>query len=212
MHRALVVLLVLAAWFAAPAQAAPRFHFEGVDRSVVTTQEAEKDLSEMTPEERREIQERLKLRRKLVDVHQVFAFVAASSITAANVFGMVNHIALEHGAPKRSELEPSLALHRVLVGAALGSYLGAGITAWTMPPAYKRAQKAAGKGKVDSGDVHVALSVAHGIGMGLLMVTGALQANAVTGEAWDALLTTHTVAGFATAGLVFAAAIAIGSF
>ena len=58
----------------------------------------------------------------------------------------------------------------------------------------------------------VALSVAHAIGMGTMIATGALMANVAKGETWDSLLTVHTITGFTTAGLIIAAGITIGTF
>lgn len=219
----IVLALTVALLLPAGADAAPRFHLDvetelpalqpldhatpSVDLSLQASQDGE-----LTVEERKAIQERLKKRRTLLEIHQVLSFVAAGSIIAADVVGMFNHVALEDGDPVRSELEGSLALHRALVAVSIGSYFGAGITAWTAPPAYTNAQIAAGKKKADSGDVHVALSVAHGICMGTMIATGFAMANVAKGEDWDHLLSAHTVTGFATAGLVIAAGIAIGSF
>jgi hypothetical protein len=167
---------------------------------------------EMSVDERREMQARLKLRRQLLDAHQVLSFVAAGSIIAADVVGMFNHEALDAGAPVRSELEGTLALHRALVATTVGTYFGAGITAWAAPAAYRNAKaEAMSSGKADSGDVHVALSVAHAIGMGTMMATGILMANVAKGEDWDRLLSVHTITGFTTAGLIIAAGIVIGT-
>jgi hypothetical protein len=170
---------------------------------------------EMSMDERRARQAQLKLRRQLLDVHQVLSFVAAGSIIATDVVGMFNHEALSNGVPIRSQIEGSLALHRVLVATTLTTYLGAGITAWTAPAAYRNKQvEAAAKksAKADSGDVHVALSVAHAIGMGTMLATGAIMANVAKGETWDGLLTVHTITGLTTAGLIIAAGVVIGTF
>jgi len=170
--------------------------------------------AELTIEERRKIQARLKLRRKLVPVHQTLAFVAAGSIVAAEIVGMVNSVALRNGKPRRGGLEPSLATHRVLAGVATTAYFGAGIVAWTMPPALVRKSRAIDtsvKRGVDSGQLHQALSIIHGIAMGTVVATGILQANVATGEDWEALLTAHTIAGFTAAGTVIASGIVIGT-
>ncbi len=175
---------------------------------------AEPVKAELTIEERRKIQARLKLRRKLVPVHQTLAFVAAGTIVAAEVFGLVNSIALKTGQPTRDELEPNLAIHRVLAGVGTGAYLGAGIVAWTMPAAFLSGPKAADtsvKKGVDSGKLHIALSVLHGVAMGTVVATGILQANVATGEAWEALVTSHAIAGFTAAGSVIAAGLVIGA-
>jgi|GEM_PF-2187951 len=169
--------------------------------------------AELSIEERRKIQKRLKLRRKLVPVHQTLAFVAAGSIVAAEIIGMINSVALKTGAPNRDELEPNLGLHRVFAGVATTAYLGAGIVAWTMPPALatkKRAVDTSVK-KVDSGKIHKALSIIHGIAMGSVVATGILQANVATGEDWEALVAAHTISGFTAAGAVIAAGVVIGT-
>ena len=67
---------------------------------------------EMSVEDRRAMQERLKVRRQLLQIHQGFSFAAVGSIIAADIVGMFNHEALDSGVPVRSELEGSLALHR----------------------------------------------------------------------------------------------------
>jgi len=217
--RALTAALALALVLPTTAAAAD-FHLDvdaGAWRPLdaVTLADDASTTDEPTVEERRAMQEKLKTRRTLLEVHQALSFAAAGAIIAADVVGMFNHEALDRGAPVRSELEGSLALHRALVATTVGTYLGAGITAWAAPAAYRNAQaEAASKsgGKADSGDVHVALSVAHAIGMGTMIATGALMANVAKGETWDSLLTVHTITGFTTAGLIIAAGITIGTF
>ena len=176
-------------------------------------QAADEDLS---IEERRAIQARLKKRRQMVPIHQTFAFAAAGLIFAAEGLGIANDIALAKGSPKRAELEGSLLAHRILAGAATTAYLGAGIIAWTMPPARalqpSPAAAAAMKGKFDSGEAHVILSIVHGIAMGTVMATGILQANVAPASAgWDALVSVHKVAGITAGAAVLAAGITIGT-
>jgi len=170
--------------------------------------------AELSIEERRKIQARLKVRRKMVPIHQTLAFVAAGSIVAAEIVGMINSVALRSGTPTRGGLEPSLGTHRVLAGIATTAYFGAGIVAWTMPPALARKPRAVDtsvKKRVDSGKLHQVLSVVHGIAMGTVVATGILQANIATGDEWEALLAAHTISGFTAAGTVIAAGIAIGT-
>jgi hypothetical protein len=170
--------------------------------------------AKLSIEERRKIQARLKLRRKMVPIHQVLSFVAAGSIVAAEIVGMINAVALRTGNPTRGGLEPSLGTHRVLAGIATTTYFGAGIVAWTMPPALARKPRAVDtsvKKRVDSGKLHEVLSVVHGIAMGTVVATGILQANVATGDDWEALLTAHTIAGFTAASTVIGSGIAIGT-
>jgi hypothetical protein len=196
----LVTLVAAPALADAPIRPLAQPRFERIDAD---------DLEEMSEQERRALQERLKIRRTMVQVHQVFAFTAAGAIVGAEVIGLVNQISLARGTPKRAELEPLLGVHRVLVGTALTSYLGAGIMAWTMPKALRL--NGGAKPGFDSGKAHVLLSVLHGITMATLMTTGFLMANVVPvgGGAWDGLVVAHEIAGFATAGLVITAAITI---
>jgi hypothetical protein len=170
-------------------------------------------LGDLSLEERKKIQARLKVRRELVGIHQVLSFSTTGLLLAAEVFGMINLAALDQGSPVYDRLKPSLGTHRVLVGAALSTYLAAGITAWTMPPAYKaNIQRIPGaKKKTDSGKVHVALSVGHGIGMAAMLVSGALMANAADNKAWKGLAVYHTAFGITTAALVLGAAIVINT-
>jgi hypothetical protein len=148
----------------------------------------------------------------MVGVHQVFALTTAVSLVAANIIGMANSTSLSLGTPKRTYMEPPLALHRVLAATALTSYMAAGITAWTMPPALRLNQAQKNKKKVDSGDLHVAFSIVHGIAMATVITTGILQANVVpAGRGWDALVSTHSVAGITAASFVIAAGITIGT-
>ncbi len=169
--------------------------------------------AELSIEERRKIQKRLKVRRKMVPVHQTLAFVAAGSIIAAEVVGMINSVGIKTGAPSRGDLEPNLGLHRVLAGVATTAYFGAGIVAWTMPPglATKRPKVDASVKKVDSGKLHQVLSIIHGIAMGTVVTTGILQANVATDEDWEALVAVHTISGFTAAGSVIAAGLVIGT-
>ncbi len=200
-----------------PALDASRFslRFAGDFSPAVDSDVARRDQSmeDLTIDERKALQARLKVRRSMVEVHQVLSFATTGLIVAAEVFGVVNLVALDQGDPIYSRLKPSLGSHRVLVGAALGTYFAAGLTAWTMPPAYKaNIQRAEGaKHKTDSGKVHVALSVGHGIGMAAMLVSGALMANAADNKAWTGLAVTHTAVGITTAALVFSAAIVINT-
>jgi hypothetical protein len=90
--------------------------------------------------------------------------------------------------------------------------MAAGITAWTMPPALRLNQAQKSKKKVDSGDLHVAFSIVHGIAMATVITTGILQANvAPAGRGWDALVATHSAAGITAASFVIAAGITIGT-
>ena len=170
-------------------------------------------VAELSVEERKKIQAQLKLRRKLADVHQVLAFTTTGFILAAEVVGVINLVGLDTGSPTYDRLKPSLGSHRVLVGAALSTYLASGIAAWAMPPAYKANVAAAtpGRKKVDSGDLHVALSVGHGIGMATMLATGILMANVADNKAWQPLAVAHTAAGFTTAALVLGAGIVINT-
>jgi len=171
------------------------------------------DTEEMTIEERRQIQQRLKVRRTMMNAHQVLSFVSAGSIIATEVIGLVNDISLENGEPKRADLAGSLMAHRVLAGLSIGTYLGAGITAWAAPPALRLHNKAEGKGGFDSGTLHVVMSVIHGIAMATVFTTGFLQANIIpVGQgAWDAIVVVHEVAGFTASGFIIAAGITIGT-
>mgnify|MGYP000344649216 CR=1 FL=1 len=169
-------------------------------------------VDELSVEERKAIQKRLQLRRKMADVHQALSIASAGLIVAADVVGLINFQAIEEGNPPYRDLKPALAIHRILAASALTTYWGSGIIAWTMPPAYKAniaSRPDLGKKKADSGDTHVALSVAHGIGMGTMMVTGLLMANAADNEAWSPLMVTHLASGLTTAALVIAGGIVI---
>ena len=190
------------------AQLAPQYRLEMPQER----QTADKSTEEMTLDERRAIQARLKLRRKMVDIHQVFAITTAATLVAADIIGLGNVGALSRGTPNRKSIEVPLGVHRVLAATALTSYMAAGITAWTMPPALRINQAQKNKKKLDSGDLHVAFSVIHGIAMATVIATGILQANvAPAGQGWDALVATHTAAGLTAAGFVVAAGITIGT-
>ena len=186
------------------------------DRPLAADDEAARrsqTVEDLSVEERKKIQARLKVRRQVVGIHQVLSFSTTGLLLAAEVFGVINFVAIDKGSPVYNQLKPSLGTHRVLVGAALSTYLAAGITAWTMPPAYKAniQRKPGGKKKVDSGKVHVALSVGHGIGMAAMLVSGALMANAADNKAWKGLAVYHTAFGITTAALVLSAGIVINT-
>ena len=55
------------------------------------------------------------------------------------------------------------------------------------------------------------MSVAHGIGMATMLITGGLMANAADNKAWEPLMATHVAAGFTTAALVLGAGIVINT-
>ncbi|MBJ94653.1 MAG: hypothetical protein CMP23_09275 [Rickettsiales bacterium] len=170
---------------------------------------AVQDPTELSMEERRKIQARLKLRRKMVPVHQALAFIAAGSIVAAEVVGVINDRAINTGTPTRDKIEDSLALHRVLAGVGTAAYLGAGVVAWTMPPGLATRKAENSKGKFDSGKVHRILSIVHGIAMGTVIATGILQANVAAGEDWEPIVAAHKISGFTAAGAIIAAGIVI---
>ena len=192
----------------------PHFEWEQPQASV-KAQDGEIDLDALSVEERRRIQESLKVRRKMVDVHTVLAFAASGLIVATEVFGIINSTFLEQPPDdfKRTELEPSLAVHRVLAGSAMTAYWSAGVVAWAMPPALRFNKQGQDKPKgVDSGELHAVLSIIHGIAMGTVIVTGILQANVIpASDGWGAIETTHAIAGFTASGTVLAAAIVIGT-
>lgn len=168
------------------------------------------EQADLSVEERRAIQKRLKLRRKMVDAHTILSLISAGSLVATDIIGIGNLGALETSKPRRSNLEPGLITHRSLALLSSASYLGAGITAWTMPRAYQLQQPQTKKGKADSGDVHVAFSIIHGISMATVVATGLLQANVVTAsEDWEHVARTHLGAGLTAATFVIAGAIVI---
>lgn len=218
--RALPLLLAAALLAPALAQARAPFaaapHLEWTGSTEGVTAKAEKaadplDWDALSIDEKRKWQKKLELRRALVDVHTVLSFVSAGFIIASEVVGIVNSQALEEGLIPRGDLEPSLGLHRVFAGAAIGTYWSAGVTAWTMPPALQlnRAQEPK---KVDSGELHAALSIIHGIAMGTVIATGILQANVIpASEAWGAVESTHAISAFTAAGTIIAAGIVIGT-
>lgn len=181
----------------------------------VQAQSEEIDLDTLSIDERRKIQKSLAVRRKMVNVHTVLAFAASGLIVATEVLGIVNSRFLEEPPDdfKRTELEPSLGLHRALATGAMTAYWGAGVVAWTMPPALRFNQQGQDKPKgVDSGELHAVLSIIHGIAMGTVIVTGILQANVIpASDAWGAVESTHAIAGFTASGTVIAAAIVIGT-
>lgn len=152
----------------------------------------------------------LEIRRTMLTAHQVMAWTSAFTLIAVDVIGLVNRIALQTGSIPRRNMEPQLAVHRILVGTALTSYMGAGILAWTMPsPSGRREHKGTSQWN-DSRDKHIILSIIHNIAMGVVTVTGILQANVVSPKHWEPLIFTHTSAGFVAAGFVMAAAVVIG--
>jgi hypothetical protein len=182
----------------------------GPSRLLGTPTQSQTDLS---VEERRAIQERLKVRRAMAEAHQVLAFTTAGLIIAAEVFGVVNLVSLDRGDPTYRQLKPSLGVHRVLAGAAMGTYWASGVLAWAMPRAYNAnlAGPTGRKKKTDSGELHAALSVAHGIGMATMLATGILMANVAENDAWEPLVVTHTAVGFTTAALVIGAGVVINT-
>ncbi len=220
--RPLPLLLAVALLAPAVAQArgpfAPSPHLEWAGADEVITppgQRATEDLDwdTLSIDEKRKWQKKLELRRTLVDVHQVLSFLAAGFIVASEVVGIVNSQGLEEGLIPRKDLEPSLGVHRVLAGAAIGTYWSAGITAWAMPPALRlnQAQQTTKK-KVDSGELHAVLSIIHGIAMGTVIATGILQANVIpASDAWGGVESTHAISAFTAAGSIIAAGIVIGT-
>ena len=210
-----VLLAPLTPAFAGPAENA-RLAWGGAGVPVGPTLPGERSLDDaaedLSVEERRAIQDRLKVRRAMVEAHQVLSISTTGLILAAEVFGVVNAVALQQGNPPYRDLKASLAVHRVLVGGALGTYFGSGLLAWTMPRAFRAQVPASSrKKKLDSGDLHVALSVGHGVGMLTMLATGVLMANVADNKAWEPLLVTHAAVGFATAAMVVGAAVVINT-
>ena len=214
MRRRLSLYLLLIGLLVPGTAFADSMKLPGLDPTDFTLLEApSNDMEDLSVEERRKIQKQLKIRRKMADIHQVMAFTSAGLIIAAEIFGTINFAALEEGNPPYRDLKGSLAAHRVLAGAAVATYWTTGALSWAMPPAYvaNTAMDAKKKKKVDSGDVHAALSVAHGICMGAVMVTGVLMANAADNKAWGPLMVTHLTTGYLAAGLVIGSGIVINT-
>jgi hypothetical protein len=169
----------------------------------------------VSAEEARRIQAQLQARRRLVRVHQPMAIAATASIIFTDVIGIINRVQIQSGNPVFTlNPEPYLWIHRIGAATATATYFTAGFIAWTMPDAYKpaRVNDPTRKKKADSGEIHRVLSFAHLAAMGTTIATGILQANVARNDAWEPLVSVHTVAGFASAGLVLTAAIVIGTF
>ncbi len=213
MPRRLFLYVLLVGLIVPGAALADSMKLPGLDPTGFTLLEPSSNgVEDLSVEQRRKIQKQLKIRRKMADIHQVMAFTSAGLIVAAEVFGTINFVALEEGNPPYRDLKGSLAAHRVLAGAAVATYWTTGAISWAMPPAYvANTAKDAKKKKVDSGDVHAALSVAHGICMGTVMVTGVLMANAADNKAWGPLMVTHLTTGYLAAGLVIGSGIVINT-
>lgn len=152
----------------------------------------------------------LHTRRQMLTAHQILAWTSAWTIIAAAAVGTVNRIALETGNIPRRNMEPLLGLHRGLAATAITTYWSAGVVAWTMPsPSARREHKGLSDYK-STRNTHIALSIAHNIAMGLVTVTGVLQANVLRPKEWQPLMATHTAAAVTAAGLVLGAAVVIG--
>ncbi len=152
----------------------------------------------------------LSTRRSMLTAHQVLAWTSAWTIIAAASVGTVNRIALETGNIPRADMEPLLGLHRSLAATAITTYWSAGVVAWTMPsPSARREHKGLSSYK-STRNTHIALSIAHNIAMGLVTVTGVLQANAIRPKDWQPLMVAHTSSAVAAAGFVLGAAFVIG--
>ena len=151
----------------------------------------------------------LQTRRGMLQAHQVLAWTSAFTLIGAEVIGMINRTALLTGSIKRSELEPSLAAHRVLAATAMGTYWSAGILAWTMPPpSGTGSDKPIGEHRT-SRDAHIILSIVHMIAMGMVEATGLIMANAAPANHWEGLSTVRMISGFVTAGFTISAALVI---
>ena len=213
MPRRLFLYLLLVGLLVPGTALADSMKLSGPDPTGFTLLEAPtNEMEDLSVEERRKIQKQLKIRRKMADVHQVMAFTSAGLILAAEIFGTINFVALEEGDPPYRDLKGSLAVHRVLAGAAVATYWTTGALSWAMPPAYVASSaRDTKKKKVDSGDIHAALSVAHGICMGAVMVTGVLMANAADNKAWEPLMAAHLTTGYLAAGLVIGSGIVINT-
>ena len=111
-------------------------------------------------------------------------------------------------------MEPQLALHRALASTSIGTYYSAGVMAWLSPGpggTLRPGDKGFSKWK-NTRDVHIALSIAHNITMGLTVATGALMANALPSKQWDGMVATHTLMALSTGFLMIPAAVIISRF
>ncbi len=219
-------LLVALFLLAAPrAEAADGFHLD-VDLNVAasladlspgnaaTADNPAEPGGDSSPEALRETLDRLEVRRNMLTAHQVLAWTSLSTLFAAETVGMINRVSLQSGSPKRASLEPSLALHRVLAGTSISTYYAAGVMAW-LAPGPGGTLRVADKGLSqwdNTRDKHIALSIAHGISMGLTIATGALMANAFAAKDWDGLVVAHTLSAFTTGFLMIPAAVIISRF
>jgi hypothetical protein len=208
-----VLILAVSLLLPAAVQAAwtPTHPTLDVDRSL-----PELSLAETEYPEFRQTLETLHTRRQMLAVHQVLAFTSSVTIIAAEVVGIVNRVSLQGRDPAngvgipRSELEPMLGLHRGLAGASIGTYWTAAVVAWTMPSPSTRPQDKGISQWKSTRDTHIVLSILHNVFMGLVTVTGILQANVLPAEHWEPIVALHTVSGFAASGFLAAATITVG--
>ncbi len=208
----LVALLLLLPSLAFAFEPAGTFE---LDRSLP---QLESSLAETEYPEFRQTLDTLHTRRKMLEAHQVVAFTSSVLIVAAEVVGVVNRVSLQGRDPAndvgipRSDLEPMLGLHRGLAGGAIGTYWTAAVIAWTMPSPSTRPQDKGISEWKSTRDTHIVLSILHNVFMGLVTVTGVLQANVVPAEHWEPLVALHTVSGFAASGFLAAATITVSRF
>lgn len=149
-------------------------------------------------------------RRKMLAAHQVLAWTAAFTSLASVTVGTINRVALASPEIGRTELAPSLGLHRVLVGTAYGTYWAAFSLAWGMPsPSGHLVDKGVSRSRT-SRDIHIVLSIVHNVTMATAFVTGLLQAN--VDPTSDPLIAMHVASGVSSAALILTGAIVVARF
>ncbi len=146
---------------------------------------------------------RLVARGKTVRAHRVLGVISATSMFAAQGFGLGNHIALGQGV-RRDALGPTQNVHRALALTGVSTYFVSGLLAWTMPgpdgtPASKRLSPQMSRGR----RAHIALSVAHGLAMVATVSLGMVSSYATKDTpAWTGTIVAHHAAAATTTTLL----------
>ncbi len=162
-------------------------------------------------EDAERIRRLVRVRRGMMQTHQVLSVILLPIAGAAAVMGTINRASIDTG---QGVTPGMLSLHRGLAIGTAGLYTTTGLLAITAPhPLRETVGSTRAEGARDSSRVHRTLAVLHAIVFGALMATGIIDANApLSADAYAVLNKIHVAEGWAFFSLLTASAISISFF
>lgn len=153
----------------------------------------------------------VRVRRGMMQTHQVLSVILLPVAGAAAVMGTINRASIDGG----QGITPGmLSVHRGLAIGTAGLYTTTGLLAISAPhPLRDTVGASRAEGGKDSSRIHRTLAVFHAIVFGALLATGIIDANApLSADAYAVLNKIHVAEGWAFFSLLTVSAISISFY